>query len=53
MEDDTPRGQWPIGIIEETELSKDGLVRAVQVRSGGKNRRRPIHKLVLLERSEQ
>ena len=48
-DDDTPRGQWPLGIIVEVELSSDNLVRAVTIRYNGKEKRRPIHKLVFLE----
>ena len=44
-----PRGQWPIGIVEEVETSSDGLVRAATVRCGKTSKRRPIHKLVFLE----
>jgi transposase InsO family protein len=51
-EEDTPRGQWPLGIVEELEHSADGLVRAAKVRSGGKVKRRPIARLVLLERHD-
>jgi hypothetical protein len=51
-EEDTPRGQWPLGVIEELEHSADGLVRAAKVRSGGKVKRRPIVRLVLLERHD-
>ena len=46
---DTPRGQWPLGIIVEVKLSSDNLVRAATVRCNGKEKRRPIHKLVFLE----
>ena len=42
-DDDTPRGQWPLGIIVEVELSGDNLVRAAIVRCNGKEKRRPIH----------
>ena len=48
-EEDTRRGQWPLGIITEVELSSDGLVRAAMVRFNGKEKRRPINKLVFLE----
>ena len=48
-EEDTSRGKWPLGIITEVELSSDGLVRAAMVRFNGKEKRRPINKLVFLE----
>ena len=50
MEEDAPRGKWPMGIVTAVEQSSDGCVRAATVRSGDKEKRRPIHKLVLLER---
>ena len=49
MEEDAPRGKWPMGIVTAVEQSSDGCVRAATVRSGDKEKRRPIHKLVLLE----
>ena len=48
-DEDTPRGKWPLGIITDVELSSDGLVRAALVRVNGKEKRRPISKLVFLE----
>jgi transposase InsO family protein len=48
-EEDTPRGQWPLGIVKEIEHSSDGQVRAATVRFNNKEKRRAIHKLVLLE----
>ena len=48
-DEDTPRGKWPLGIITDVELSSDGLVRAAVVRVNGKEKRRPINKLVFLE----
>ena len=50
--EDTQRGRWPLGVIDEVERSSDGLVRAARVRVEGKVKRRPITKLVLLERSK-
>ena len=46
---DLPRGQWPLGLVEEIELSSDGLVRAANVRVKDSLKRRPVNKLVLLE----
>ena len=45
----TPRGQWPLGVVTETEESRDGLVRAVLLRSKGKIVRRPVTQLINLE----
>ena len=50
MEEDSPRGQWPLGLVTAIEHSSDGCVRAATVRCNDKEKRRPIHKLVLLER---
>ena len=50
MDEDTPRGQWPMGVVSAIERSSDGCVRAATVRCKDKEKRRPIHKLVLLER---
>ena len=52
MEDDSPRGQWPMGIVSEIEHSADGRVRSATIRCKDKEKRRPIHKLVLLERHD-
>ena len=51
-EDDAPRGQWPLGLVEAIEVANDGLVRAADVRVKNSVKRRPIHKLVLLEHHE-
>ena len=48
-DEDTQRGKWPLGIITDVEVSPDGLVRAALVRFNGKEKRRPINKLVFLE----
>ena len=48
-DEDSPRGKWPLGIITDVELSSDGMVRAALVRVNGKEKRRPISKLVFLE----
>ena len=50
MDEDAPRGQWPMGVVSEIEHSSDGFERAATVRCNNKEKRRPIHKLVLLER---
>ena len=44
-----PRGLWPLAIVEEVEISGDGAVRSVVVRSRVSKFRRPITKLVPLE----
>ena len=52
VDEDSPRGQWPLGLVLSVETSNDGLVRAAEVRCNGKTKRRPIAKLVFLERHE-
>jgi len=43
------RDDWPLGRIEEVDISKDGKVRSVQVRTAQGVLRRAIHYLVPLE----
>ena len=43
-----PRGQWKLGIIDETFPGNDGLVRSVKVRTSDGSYNRPITKLTLL-----
>ena len=47
--DNTPRGQWPLGLVTAATPSTDGLVRSCEVRCGSKSYRRPVTKLCLLE----
>ncbi|XP_067950302.1 uncharacterized protein [Watersipora subatra] len=62
-ENDKPRNQWQIAVVEEVHPGTDGLVRNVTIRLGNKHLdckgiplatavylRRPIQKLVLLQR---
>ena len=54
MKEDSPRGQWPLAIVEETFPDSNGHVRQVIIRTANQSRfRRDIRKLCLLERSEQ
>ena len=48
-DENLPRGQWPLGRIVEVYPDDLGHVRKVKVLSGGTEKIRPIHKLVLLE----
>ena len=52
IDEDSPRGQWPLGLVLSVEKASDGLVRAAEVRCNGKKKRRPITKLVFLERHD-
>ena len=45
----TPRGQWPLGLIQRVFPGSDGLVRSVQVRTASGDYERPITKICLLE----
>ena len=49
VDEDTSRGQWPLGLVEEVERSTDGLVQAAKVRCKNTLMRRPVNKLVFLE----
>ena len=44
-----PRGQWPLGVIEEVYPDKHGVVRQVLVRTTKTRLRRDTRKLCLLE----
>ncbi|KAL9965144.1 hypothetical protein ACROYT_G028901 [Oculina patagonica] len=44
-----PKGQWPLGRIQEVFPGPDGQVRVVRVRTAGKDYVRPITKLCPLE----
>jgi hypothetical protein len=50
-QDNTPRNQWPLGLIIHTHLGTDGLVRAVEVKTATGIYERPITKICLLEGS--
>ena len=45
-----PRGSWPLGIIEEVYIGRDGLVRSAAVRTSANNSlKRPVTQLCVLE----
>lgn len=52
VEENTPRGLWPLGVVVETVLGQDGLVRQVKVKTKATQLTRPITKVVLLEGCE-
>ena len=47
--ENTPRGIWPMGLVQEVQTGQDGLVRAAKVKTKSTVFVRPITKLVLLE----
>lgn len=48
--EDTPRSSWPIAVITEVTVSRDGLVRSVLLRRpDGRILRRSVQKICLLE----
>ena len=48
LENNLPRGRWPLGRIIETYPDKDGHTRVAKVQCGDRTLIRPIHKLVPL-----
>ena len=52
-DENTPRGVWPLGVVQETFPSSDGLVRSVRIKTKASLLVRPISKLVLLEGSPE
>lgn len=49
MDENAPRGAWPLGLVLETTSGRDGLVRSAKLRTKSTVLVRPITKLVLLE----
>ena len=49
VEESTPRGLWPLGVVVGVKRSQDGLVRTVDVRTKCTRLTRPISKIVFLE----
>lgn len=44
-----PRNQWPLGLVVETYMGTDGLVRSVEVKTASGTYQRPITKICVLE----
>ena len=51
MDENSPRGAWPLGLVLETKQGRDGLVRSAKLKTKTSVLVRPISKLVLLEGS--
>ncbi len=49
IDEKKPRGQWPLGLVEESYPDKYGVVRQVLVRTSNTKLRRDTRKLCLLE----
>ena len=52
VEQNIPRGEWPVGRFSKVNAGRDGLVRSAEVRTGRSNLLRLVHKLCLLEACE-
>ena len=50
-DENTDRGLWPLAVVKNVNLSRDGKVRSARVKSKSSEFVRPITKLVLLEAS--
>ena len=51
IDENTDRGSWPMGLVVETSLGRDGLVRSAKIKTKSSVLVRPITKLVFLEGS--
>ena len=49
LEENTPRGLWPLGVVARAHPSADGLVRSVTVKTRSNELTRPVTKIVRLE----
>ena len=49
MDENVPRGAWPLGRVVDVNVGRDGLVRSVRLRTKTTYLVRPITKLVVLE----
>ena len=49
LDENSPRGSWPIGRVDDVMTGRDGLVRSVRLSTRSTTLVRPITKIVLLE----
>jgi hypothetical protein len=49
MDENTPRGNWPLAQVVDVNTGRDGLVRSVKVRTNNSFKVRPVNKVVFLE----
>ena len=47
--ENTPRGDWPLGLVQSVNTSNDGLVRSAVIRTARSTKVRPITKIIKLE----
>ena len=52
IDENSPRGMWPLGLVTEVNVSQDGFVRSARLKTQTTELVRPISKLVYLECSE-
>ena len=52
LEENTPRNLWPLAIVKEVSIGRDGQVRSVRLKTRCTELVRPVHKVVLLEGAE-
>ena len=45
----TPRHLWPLALVDEVSMGRDGFVRSVALRTRTSNFRRPITQVIMLE----
>jgi len=53
VDNSSPRSQWPLGRVLEAYPDEHGVVRSVLVRLKGREIKRPIHKLCLIQPSDE
>ena len=51
MNENVPRGRWPLGKVDDIYVGRDGLVRSVRLSAQPSQLVRPISKIVFLEGS--
>ena len=53
VDNNTPRGHWPLGLVLKTMPGSDGIVRTALVKTSQSEFTRPVAKLCLLEQSAE
>ena len=49
MDEHTPRSLWPLGLVIDVNVGRDGLVRSVRLKTKSTELVRPVTKIVFLE----